>query len=64
MTTLTLVVAIVFIMTVRPMAAGSAVALATAIALGVLAAVPMWRSASSLSSSARASRPEHSPSSV
>jgi len=43
--TLTLVVAVVFIMTLKPSAAGCAMALLAALAAGVLSAVPIWRTA-------------------
>lgn len=43
MTTLTLVVAVVFVMTVKPHAKGSTVALAVAVLSGALAAIPLWR---------------------
>jgi hypothetical protein len=43
-TTLTLMLAIVFVMVVKPGAAGSALALVVALVLGPTAAVPFWRS--------------------
>lgn len=45
MLTLTLVVAVVYLMTVKPAAVGSAVAIAVALVAGVLIAVPAWRPA-------------------
>jgi hypothetical protein len=44
-TTLTLMLAVVFLMVVKPSALGSGVALVVALALGPLAAVPFWRAA-------------------
>lgn len=40
---LTLVVAVVFVMTVKPLAAGSVAAIAAGVASGVVVAMPMWR---------------------
>jgi hypothetical protein len=42
-TTLTLVVAVVFVMTLKPMVVGSATAIIVAVVVGVLGAVPLWR---------------------
>jgi len=44
-TTLTLMLAIVFLMVVKPAAMGSGLALVVALVLGPLGAVPFWRSA-------------------
>lgn len=44
LTTLTLMVAIVFLMVTKPAALGSALALVVAVLLGPLVAVPFWRS--------------------
>lgn len=43
MSTLTLVVAVVFVMTVKPHAAGCAAAIVVAVVAGMLGAIPMWR---------------------
>lgn len=44
LTTLTLMVAVVFLMVTKPAAVGSALALVVALLLGPLVAVPFWRS--------------------
>ncbi len=43
MTTLTLVVAVVFVMTAKPHAIGSSLAIVAAVVSGALAAIPFWR---------------------
>jgi hypothetical protein len=43
MTTLTLVVSVVFVMTVKPGAAGCVAAIVVAVAAGAIGAVPLWR---------------------
>lgn len=52
MITLTLVVAVVFVMTVKPHARGCAAAIVVAIAAGMLGAVPMWRTSELVSRAA------------
>jgi hypothetical protein len=42
-TTLTLVVAVVFVMTMKPAAGGSVAAIVVAVAAGAIGAVPLWR---------------------
>jgi hypothetical protein len=44
-TTLTLVVAVVFVMTMKPAAGGCVAALAVALVAGAIGAVPLWRTA-------------------
>ena len=43
MMTLTLIVAVVFVMTVKPTAAECVVSLVVAMVVGVIVAVPLWR---------------------